>query len=138
GYEQARWLAEYLQTAPIGMIYSSDSLRARQTAEIIAQSRTQPLQVQTSMAWRELDFGAWEGLTYAQIVERFPHQLAFFTDPLHASPPDGEAFSALLQRVQVAFLSIVQASVDQTTQHGDIVLVSHGGPLRALLCCILK
>ncbi|GHO95289.1 alpha-ribazole phosphatase [Reticulibacter mediterranei] len=137
GYEQARWLAEFLRAAPIGTIYASDLLRARQTAEVIAQSH--PLvSIQTLEAWRELNFGVWEGLTYAQIAERFPDRLAFFTDPLHASPPAGEAFSSLLQRVQTAFLVLVHDAARQTDQQGDIVLVSHGGPLRALLCCILR
>jgi alpha-ribazole phosphatase len=137
GNEQARWLTEFLRAVPIGTIYASDLLRARQTADVIAQSH-QHVSIQTSDAWRELNFGAWEGLTYAQIAERFPDQLAFFTDPLNASPPAGEAFSNLLQRVQTAFLALVHEAANQTDQHRDIVLVSHGGPLRALLCCILR
>jgi broad specificity phosphatase PhoE len=136
GYEQAQWLAEFLRAAPIGMIYASDLLRARQTAEIIAQSHPQ-VSILTTKAWRELNFGAWEGLTYAQIAERFPDQLTFFTDPLYALPPAGEAFSSLLQRVQTAFLALVH-DASPTDQHSDIVLVSHGGPLRVLLCCILR
>jgi broad specificity phosphatase PhoE len=140
GIDQAHWLADYLHLAPIGVIYTSDLLRARQTAEIIARSHSQPVQIQPSTAWRELDFGAWEGLPYAQIAERFPQQLAFFTDPLHTSPPDGENFTILVQRVWNAFLAMIceRDSANQPSQHSDIVLVSHGGPLRALLCCILK
>jgi alpha-ribazole phosphatase len=137
GYAQAQWLAQFLHAAPIGTIYTSDLLRARQTAETIAQSH-QGVSMQTSEAWRELHFGAWEGLTYAQIAERFPDQLAFFTDPLHAAPPAGEAFSSLLQRVQTAFLALVHDVANQVDQQSDIVLVSHGGPLRVLLCCILR
>ncbi len=142
GYDQAHWLAECLRSAPIGTIYTSDLLRARQTAEIIAQSHIQLVPLQSSSVWRELNFGAWEGLTYAQIAERFPQQLAFFTDPLQASPPEGEAFTDLVQRVWCAFLALIREQAPDAanlpSQHSDIVLVSHGGPLRALLCCILK
>jgi broad specificity phosphatase PhoE len=144
GIDQAHWLAEYLHPSPIGIIYTSDLSRAHQTAEIIAHSHShshsQPIPIHPSSAWRELNFGAWEGLTYAQIADRFPQQLAFFSDPLHASPPDGEAFTALLQRVWDAFLALLRelSAPNQSSQHSDIVLVSHGGPLRALLCCILK
>jgi len=137
GYAQARWLTQFLHTAPIGTIYTSDLLRARQTAEMIAQSHP-GISIQTAKAWCELHFGAWEGLTYAQIAERFPDQLAFFTDPLHVAPPVGEAFSSLLQRVQTAFLALVHEAAQPTDQQSDIVLVSHGGPLRVLLCCILR
>jgi broad specificity phosphatase PhoE len=142
GYDQAHWLAECLRSAPIGTIYTSDLLRARQTAEIIAHSHAQSVPLQSSSAWRELNFGAWEGLPYAQIAERFPQHLAFFTDPLHASPPEGEAFTDLVQRVWCAFLALMREQVPDAanlpSQHSDIVLVSHGGPLRVLLCCILK
>ncbi len=137
GYVQAQWLTQFLHDVPIGTIYSSDLLRARQTAEMIAQPH-QGVSMQTAIAWRELHFGAWEGLSYAQIAERFPDQLAFFTDPLHAAPPVGEAFSSLLQRVQTAFLALVHDVANQVDQQSDIVLVSHGGPLRVLLCCILR
>jgi broad specificity phosphatase PhoE len=137
GYEQAHWLTEFLRSIPIRTIYASDLLRARQTAEMVAQPHPQ-VSIQISEAWRELNFGLWEGLTYTQIAERFPDQLAFFTDPLHTSPPAGEAFSSLLQRVQTAFLALVHDAASQTDQHSDIVLVSHGGPLRVLLCCILR
>src|SRR4051794_28226885 len=54
GREQAAWLADYLHSASIGIIYSSDLLRARQTAEIISHAQSVPIQV--SAAWRELDF----------------------------------------------------------------------------------
>ncbi len=142
GSDQARWLASYLRSSSIGIIYTSDLSRARQTAEIIAHSQSQTIPILPSFAWRELDFGAWEGLTYAQIAECFPQQLAFFTDPFHTSPPDGETFSSLVQRVWDAFLTLLRddgrGGVNPRPVGSDIVLVSHGGPLRALLCCILK
>lgn len=135
GQVQARWLARHLQTQHLTLIYSSDLLRAQQTAEVIAARSSQPVQITTSSSWREIAFGAWEGLTYNQITQQFPANLDFFTHPLSASPPDGETLQALAQRVQHAFVEL--AHMASLLDDGDIVLVSHGGPLRVLLSIIL-
>ncbi len=55
--------------------------RARETTEMIASQRAQAVPVKVSAAWREMDFGSWEGLTYAAVAEQFKDQLGFFTDP---------------------------------------------------------
>jgi alpha-ribazole phosphatase len=134
GRAQARWLARRLQGEAITTIYTSDLLRARETAEIIAKQYEQPVQISVSPAWREIAFGVWEGLTYAQIVQEYGEQQGFFTDPLQCAPPGGEALTDLAQRVWTAFLAIAFPAVPA---RGDAVLVSHGGPLRVLLCRIL-
>lgn len=135
GRAQARWLARRLQREEISSIYTSDLTRARETAEIIANSRAEPVQVQVSAAWREIDFGAWEGLTYAEIAEQFEDRLAFFSDFGHSSPPGGEAPLHMVQRVQRALTTVAWAH--SVPSRGDAVIVSHGGPLRALLCSVL-
>jgi alpha-ribazole phosphatase len=129
GRRQAQWLARRLRAERITAIYSSDLLRARQTAELIAFPHS--MQINVSAAWRELSFGDWEGLTYGQIVQHHERQPDFFTDPVHAAPPGGEYLMDLVQRVQHAFTELIQK------QKGAVVLVSHGGPLRALLCTLL-
>lgn len=135
GRVQARWLAQQLQKEEISTIYTSDLARASETAEIIASHRAQPVQLKVSPAWRELDFGAWEGLTYAEIAEQFRDQLGFFTDPEHCSPTNGESLAHMLQRVHTELAAL--ASSDELPMNGGVVIVSHGGPLRALLCSLL-
>lgn len=135
GRVQATWLAEQLQEETIAAMYTSDLVRARETAEIIANKRTQAIKIRVLTAWREIDFGDWEGLTYAQIVEQFKDQLGFFTDPEHYSPPNGESLAHMQRRVKDALLAIVHS--DDSPAAGDVVIVSHGGPLRILLCSIL-
>src|SRR2546426_7616641 len=102
GRAQALWLAERLQKEMISAIYTSDLVRARETAEVIAHQRTPAVQIMVSAAWRELNFGEWEGLTYTQIAEQFKDQLGFFTDPEHHSPPNGELVANLQPRVKDA------------------------------------
>lgn len=135
GRAQARWLARRLEKEAISTIYTSDLVRARETASIIASQRTPALQLKVSAAWREMNFGAWEGLTYTEIAEQFKDHLGFFTDPEHFSPPDGESLAHILQRVQAELETI--SSSDNMPTEGDVVIVSHGGPLRVLLCSIL-
>jgi alpha-ribazole phosphatase len=135
GRAQAHWLAECLAAAPISALYSSDLLRARETAEIIAEARSQPLQVKIQAGWREIDFGAWEGLTYAEIVAQFPAHLGFFSDPENCSPPGGESLAHLCQRVLTALAQTVEG--DGRAEDGDVVIVSHGGPLRVVLSSVL-
>ncbi len=162
GRRQARKLALYLQHRPITTIYSSDLSRARETAEILAKKITSrkgretarvspthretvdvgetlavsllstPPSVIVSPTWREIHFGAWEGLTYDEIATLFHEQLGFFTNPEHIAPPRGETLIEVLQRVMPALREIVQREHD-----GEIVLVSHGGILRGLLCSLL-
>ena len=135
GRVQATWLAEQLQKETIAAMYTSDLVRAFETAEIIANKRTQAIQIRVSALWREIDFGDWEGLTYTQIVEQFKDQPGFFTDPEHYSPPNGESLAHMQQRVKDALSAIVHS--DDSPAAGDVVIVSHGGPLRILLCNIL-
>ena len=134
GRVQARWLAEQLQEEMISAIYTSDLTRARETAEIIAHQRTPAVQIRVSAAWREIDFGEWEGLTYAQVAEQFKGRLDFFTDPESYSPPNGESLAHMQQRVMDALAAFAQ--IDNLPA-GDVVIVSHGGPLRILLCNLL-
>jgi len=135
GQEQSLWIAKQLLKESISVIYTSDLMRACETAEIIASQRASAVQIKESPEWREMDFGEWEGLTFAQIEERFKDQIGFFIDPEHHSPPNGESLTHLQQRVMDAFLVIVRSNEILLT--GDVVIVSHGGPLRILLCSIL-
>ncbi|HEX7736831.1 MAG TPA: histidine phosphatase family protein [Ktedonobacteraceae bacterium] len=131
GRLQAHWLARYLRAVNIGAIYSSDLWRAYETAEIITSKRELALPIQASAAWREIHFGTWEGLTYVQIAASFPEHLDFFTHPEQIAPPGGETLESLQQRVLVSLAQIVDEQAE------DILIVSHGGPLRVLLSSCL-
>ena len=130
GHEQAQKIAAQLQYIPIDAIYSSDLSRARETAGVIARNRA--TNIILSPAWREINFGKWEGLTYDEIATSFPGQLGFFTEPEHFAPPQGESLPEALQRITPALHEIVPK------RHEDaVVVVSHGGVLRGLVCSLL-
>ncbi len=134
GRAQARWLAYQLRKKTISAIYSSDLSRTYETAQIIAAQQGRSIAVQRSPAWREIAFGAWEGLTYDEITIRYPAHLGFFRDPEQQAPPEGETLHDLALRVH----SALQDLLTSRAKKGDIVLVSHSGALRTLLCGVLR
>lgn len=78
---------------------------------------------------QELDFGRWEGRTAAELMQSDAGALgAFWNDPYHNPPPDGEALHAFEQRVLSAWQEIA------TLEHRRILLITHAGVIRMLLC----
>ena len=127
GLEQSHTLAEVLSEAQLSAVYSSDLQRATITAEIIAKRSN--LKVQASSAWREIDMGEWEGLTFAVLHEEVPKLIAqLFNDPSSFEYPKGESFAAFNDRVQGALHQLL-------TNHDrcDVALITHGGVCRAII-----
>src|SRR5919109_4497125 len=88
GRAQAQALADELAGQPIAAVYSSDLLRAHETARIVADRLG--LDVVTVPGLRERRFGSWEGLQDVEVERRFPG--------VHG-PPDGESREAMAHRV---------------------------------------
>ena len=131
GLQQADALAAHLADEQIGAIYTSDLERAMQTAQCIAERHGQP--VIADLRLREISFGDWEGLTFDEIRTRWPGEVdAWLGDSLHVAPPGGETLAQVAERVQGALDDIDGENAGQT-----VLLVSHGGPLRVLLCLAL-
>lgn len=133
GQAQALQLAEALAVLPVAAVYSSPLQRAYNTALPIAARHE--LEVQTLDDLRESNFGTWEGLSHAEVVARSPEdaqQLHTWEQNASVAPPGGESFEAMQERVCAVVERLAQAHPDQT-----IVLVSHVGPIKALLCAAL-
>jgi probable phosphoglycerate mutase len=124
GRRQAGQLAERLASTPLDGVYSSDLLRARETAEAVA--RRQGLEVRTLAALREVDVGSWSGLTREEVEERFPAAFATWREGGHGWV-DGEAYEDMAGRVVTAVLEIAGSHPG-----GSVLVVAHGGPIRAL------
>ena len=131
GQRQAIALAEGLASEEIHAIYASDLRRAHDTAAAIAAHH--PVAVQVEPRLREIDFGAWQGLTYAQMHEQDPEGLAAWNaDRENRSPPGGESLSQVANRLISLLDEIRLRNADQT-----VVLVSHGGTVRLVLCLLI-
>lgn len=124
GRRQAGQLAERLASTPLDAVYSSDLLRARETAAAVA--RRQGLEVRTLATLREVDVGSWSGLTREEVEERFPAAFATWRQGGHGWV-DGEAYEDMAERVVTAVLEIAGSHPG-----GSVLVVAHGGPIRAL------
>lgn len=144
GREQAAGAARALAAAPdtgtgtgtgtaglpavgaVDAIVSSPLARCRQTAGVVAECLG--LTVELAQDLRETAFGAWEGLTFAEVRERYPAQLAaWFADPT-AAPPGGESFAEVTTRVAAARDALLAAHRGRT-----VLVVSHVTPVKTLL-----
>ena len=128
GRVQARGVAELLRGEQFARAIASDLGRARETAEIVLAG--EPPALEFDERWREMRFGSWEGLVWDEIVARQP-ELATksSTTPRFYTPPGGESFDDLCERIADAI-----ADIDARANDGDRILVAtHAGPLHALL-----
>ncbi|HET8652977.1 MAG TPA: histidine phosphatase family protein [Gaiellaceae bacterium] len=124
GQAQARALADRLADVELDAVYSSDLTRAFETAEAVAAPRG--LRVHRLATLREVDVGAWSGLTRAEAEERFPEAYARWVAGGEGWE-DGETYDQLTDRVVGAIRSIAAG------HPGDCVLVvAHGGSIRAI------
>jgi broad specificity phosphatase PhoE len=122
GRRQARELAARLEN--IDAVYSSDTIRAKETAEIVAG--VLGLSIRTDPRLREVNFGEWEGLTRDQINERFGGAFERWDRLEHAEPNGGESDSAMAARVLEALSDITRAHPNKR-----VLVVTSGGPIRA-------
>jgi alpha-ribazole phosphatase len=128
GEEQARALAERLAGERINRVYASDLRRALVTAEAIAGRHH--IDIIQEPRLREISFGAWEGLTYAEIQARDPAGWErWLRDPVEAAPSGGESMGQLAARVG----SLLE-ELRRLDERESVLLVAHGGSLQTLLC----
>jgi broad specificity phosphatase PhoE len=122
GERQAEEAAERLaEVASVRAVWTSDLVRARRTAELIA-SRLGVERVQPEPRLRERDVGSWSGLTREEIETRWPGYLAE-----RRAPPDFEGDAELLARATAGLAAAVDGSAS-----GDVLVVTHGGVVRTI------
>ena len=130
GLATARAWQAILSTKGLGRVYCSDLTRSLDTGRIITKGSPLPPEVLPEL--REIDLGEWEGLSVAQVRERFPREYEERGRDLgHFHPPGGESFSDLRDRVVPAFEQIV------ARMEGPVLIVGHAGVNRVILCHVL-
>ena len=134
GRRQATRLAGRLRNVEFSAIYSSDLARAAETARIIAAGRD--LAIRDEADLREFSYGEWEGLTLEEVETRYPGALAERIEAggnLGFTAPGGESAIDAIRRVR-RFSARASASL---AAGENILVVAHGGTLRALVVCLL-
>src|SRR3990172_1425482 len=134
GRRQTDLLVSHLRphlTPAVAAIYSSPLRRAAQTADQIAEAYQIPVVHEPDL--REMSLGKWEGKTVAEIQATYPGCYEqWLEDPLPFPAPGGEDLRSFERRV-VGVLERMQ----NTQPKADLIVVSHGGVIKALLCFAL-
>lgn len=132
GRLQAEEIAKRLSDKKLEAIYSSNLQRSVQTADFIAKEHKLPINQDERL--REISFGDWEGMSYNEIQSQSPDLLEkWINDPSYHSPPNGETLIQLASRVK----SAIDEIKSKHTQDETVLLVTHGGVIRTLLCTVL-
>ena len=130
GVRQAVAAAKRLASAGIDAIVASPLQRTVRTAEQVAAVTGVP--VLTDEGFRETNFGAWEGLTFAEVRERWPSELTTWLADPSVAPPGGESFDQVSERVTAALHRILAERAHQT-----VLIVSHVTPIKTLVAAAL-
>ncbi|MFD3937467.1 bifunctional RNase H/acid phosphatase [Streptomyces sp. NPDC058611] len=128
GRRQAAAVAESLAArGTVQAVVSSPLRRCRETARAVADRLGLTVTVEEGL--REVDFGAWEGLTFAEVRERFPDDLQAWLDSPRAAPTGGgESFAAATRRISATRDRLLAAHAGRTT-----LLVTHVTPVKILV-----
>jgi alpha-ribazole phosphatase len=133
GRDQVDRAVQHLANEQIDAAYASDLCRAWETATAIA-AQHERLAIIKEPRLREMHFGEWEGLTWAQIHQREPSAVENWSQILMENgPPGGENLSQFGVRVKETADEIIKGHPDKS-----VLLVAHGGTLMMLICLLLE
>ncbi|MEV6382604.1 bifunctional RNase H/acid phosphatase [Streptomyces sp. NPDC051773] len=126
-YQAERVAAALAARGTIQAVVSSPLARCRETAGIVAARLGLKVAVEDGL--RETDFGAWEGLSFGEVRERYPDDMnAWLASPDAEPTGGGESFAAVAHRVAATRDELVAAHRGRT-----VLLVSHVTPIKTLV-----
>jgi broad specificity phosphatase PhoE/ribonuclease HI len=133
GRAQIRTTADWLAPIAEGVdaVVASPVRRTLESAELIAERLGKTVEVEPGFA--EMEFGRWDGLTFAEVAERDQAGLDAWLGSLDTPPPGGESFREVEARVLDALGRLREAHAGKT-----VVVVSHVTPIKTLVATALQ
>ena len=129
GFSQIKKLQSVFQNQHFDSIHSSPMLRCRQSAGILFAGQS----VLFDDDLKEINFGRWEGLQFNEIAENDPELVKDWADwNTDFCFPEGEQIGHFIKRIHSAGTRI------RETHEDNILLVTHGGVIRTLICFFLN
>ena len=127
GVEQAKWLGDALRDESIDLIFSSSSLRARRTAEIIRGELD--IHITECDQFREINLGVWEGKTQSEAKELYPAEYhSFWNEPEKFNLHGSESFHDVFVRAREKLDELLTENKRKT-----IVIVTHTVVVKLLM-----
>ncbi|MEV8564424.1 bifunctional RNase H/acid phosphatase [Streptomyces sp. NPDC051322] len=118
--------AAFAEGGSIQAVVSSPLRRCRATADVVAGRLGLDVTIENGL--RETDFGAWEGLTFGEVRERYADDLNAWLASPKAAPTGGESFTAVARRVAAARDRLLARHAGRT-----VLLVTHVTPIKTLV-----
>ena len=130
GKKQAEIAAEHFRDYDIGAIYTSDLLRAYNTA--LPHSLIHNLPIHPSVNLREVNLGDWEGVAIDEIRSRWKYEFDHLWTNVFGSmtPPGGEPVYAAAERAYKELFKIASEN------SGNVIVTAHAALIRAFWCYI--
>ena len=128
GPAQVRAIADWLAPLAGGVdaVVASPVRRTIESAELLAGGSVTPVEVEPGFA--EMEFGLWDGLTFAEVGERYPAGLDGWLGSLDPAPAGGESFRVVQARVLDGLGRLLATYAGRT-----VVVVSHVTPIKTLV-----
>lgn len=130
GKNEAKKLYQRMNKEKIYKIYSSDNKRTLHFAKIAFRGRS----IEKVPELREFNFGIFEGLTYNEIIKRYPEiYTSWLNNPFFVDIPGGENLNDYIKRVSKVLKKIISLNRKKT-----LAIVTHAGPIKIIIGEILK
>ena len=126
-------LRQALEAYRFDTVHCSDLVRCRQTLAHLVEGRGEANMARFDSRLRELNFGVYEGCTYAELAE-LPTYRAWIDSAGEQAPPGGESTAELRQRLSAWFADLLIELQEKTTQQNRhrALVITHGGVIREL------
>lgn len=132
GIKNAKKIVDLFTDITPDYIYSSDLKRAKNTAAFLAEEKN--INLKKDKKLREINFGDWEGLTFAEIKNQFSDDVdKWQQNPILNSPSGGEKLNDFKKRVKTFFEDLLNKH-----QGKKIVVFTHGGVIKVYLTILFS
>lgn len=131
GLREAALVAGEIAKIKPDILIASPLRRTRQTAEFV--SHATDLEINFDPIWKECSFGSWDGLSIAEVKERFPVEYAMWVSTSSYAPPQGESYDEAMARAIQGLTSIVA-----DYPHKKVCVVTHNGMIKTALAAAIK
>jgi alpha-ribazole phosphatase len=134
GIKQMKRARKCINNINFDKVFVSERIRAKESAKLVLDKSIYELATVDNRI-NEIDFGDFECKTYDEIQKLYPKEVEIWDNDWKGfTPPNGENYISLYKRVK----SFIQDLKDMEEYNDNILVITHGGVIRAMYCYILN